>query len=147
MNAKASIVAWVVSFACSILASVFGGWTQAMASLITLMVLDYITGLIVAGIFHKSKKTDSGSLSSIVGLKGIAKKVLTLVLVGVAYQMDLLLSTTILKDGVCIALCVNEVVSILENVGLMGIPLPKVLEKALDVLKAKSDDDSIGKGD
>lgn len=147
MSVKAFTITGLLSFGCSLIASVFGGWTQAMASLITLMVLDYITGLIVAGIFHKSNKTDSGSLSSIVGLKGIAKKVLVLVLVAVAYQIDLLLSTTILKDGVCIALCVNEIVSILENIGLMGIKYPSILEKALDILKAKSENDTIGKSD
>lgn len=131
------------SFVLGFFLSLFGGWTQALSTLIVLLVLDYITGLMVAGIFHKSNKSDSGSLSSIAGLKGIAKKVATLMLVIIAYQMDKLLATTILKDGVCIALCVNEIVSLLENLGLMGVKYPAILEKALDVLKNRTDNDTI----
>lgn len=130
------------SFLCSGLLSLFGGWTQALSTLLILLALDYITGLMVAGIFHKSRKSDSGSLSSVAGLKGIAKKIATLILVIVAYQMDKLLVTTIIKDAVCIALCVNEIISLLENLGLMGVKYPKIIEKALDILKDRVDDDT-----
>lgn len=130
------------SLVAGAIASLFGGWTQALSTLIILLVLDYFTGITVAAIFHKSSKSESGSLSSVAGLKGIAKKVATLALVVVAYQMDKLLATTIIKDGCCIALCVNEIVSLLENLGLMGIRYPKIIEKALDILKERVDDDT-----
>lgn len=135
------------SFLCSGLLSLFGGWTQALSTLLVLLALDYITGLMVAGIFHKSRKSESGSLSSVAGLKGIAKKIATLILVIVAYQMDKLLVTTIIKDAVCIALCVNEIISLLENLGLMGVKYPKIIEKALDILKDRIDDDTNAFGD
>lgn len=131
-----------VGFLGGLIALTFGGWTQAMNTMLILMALDYITGLIVAAVFHKSSKTDSGSLSSLVGLKGIAKKVAMVVLVVVAHQIDMLMNTSILKDSVCIALSVNEIVSILENIGLMGVKYPKIMMKALDILKEKVDNDA-----
>lgn len=143
MSVKALTVTWLASFGCALFTSIFGGWTQAFSSLLVLMVLDFIAGMVVAGIFHKSKKTNSGALSSAAGVKGIAKKVLTIMLVAVAHQIDLLLATNVLKDTVCIALCINEIVSLLENVGLMGVKYPAILQKALDVLKAKVNDDSV----
>lgn len=141
---KALYLPVMISFSlvCGAVLSLFGGWTQALSTLLVLLVLDYITGLMVAGIFHKSKKTDSGSLSSVAGLKGIAKKVASLVLVIVGYQMDKLLSITIIKDSVCIGLCVNEIISLLENIGLMGVKYPTIVEKALDILKDRVENDS-----
>lgn len=143
MKTVYTVTLFSASFLVSGILSLFGGWTQALSTLIVLLVLDYITGLMVAGIFHKSRKSDSGSLSSVAGLKGIAKKVATLMLVIVAYQMDKLLATAIIKDGVCIALCVNEIVSLLENLGLMGVKYPSILEKALDILKNRTENDTI----
>ena len=122
----------------SVIAGFFGGWTQASQTLVIFMGIDYISGIAVAGIFKKSSKTKSGALSSKYCWQGLAKKIMTLIFVGIGYQIDLLIGTTYLKDCICIAFIANELISIIENAGLMGIPIPKVLSNAVDVLKVKA---------
>lgn len=121
------------------IASLFGGWTGAMTTLVILMFIDYVTGIIVAGVFHASPKSSGGALSSAVGFKGICRKFVILLIVVVACRVDLLLNTTIIRDATCIGFCVNELVSITENAGLMGIPLPRKLVEAIEVLRGDND--------
>ena len=121
------------------IASLFGGWNGAMTTLVILMFIDYITGIIVAGVFHASPKSSGGALSSAVGFKGICRKFVILLIVVVACRVDLLLNTTIIRDATCIGFCVNELVSITENAGLMGIPLPRKLVEAIEVLRGDND--------
>lgn len=85
----------------------------------------------------KSKHTDSGGLSSKAGWFGLAKKVCTLLLIAVAVRMDILLGTTYIRDAVCISFCLNELLSIVENTSLMGVPFPPAIKKAIDVLQTK----------
>lgn len=117
----------------------FGGWTMALTTLLIFMAIDYITGIIVAGVFHKSGKSKTGSLSSIAGIKGLAKKGMILLFVLIAYRLDLQIGTTYIKDAVCIAFMANELLSIVENAGLMGVPIPEVIVKAIEVLKHRKD--------
>ena len=121
------------------IASLFGGWTGAMTTLVILMLIDYVTGIIVAGVFHNSPKCSGGALSSAVGFKGICRKFVILLIVVVACRVDLLLDTNIIRDATCIGFCVNELVSITENAGLMGIPLPRKLVEAIEVLRGDND--------
>ncbi|MGN0518317.1 MAG: holin family protein [Acutalibacteraceae bacterium] len=121
------------------IAAIFGGWDAALLTLIILMAIDYITGLVVAGVFHKSKKSDSGALQSHAGFKGLCKKGAILLIILVAARLDLTIGTTYIRDAVCIAYIANEAISIVENVGLMGVPMPQVILKAIDVLKNKSE--------
>lgn len=121
------------------IASAFGGWNQAMATLLIFMAVDYITGMIVAGVFHRSGKTESGTLSSNVGFRGLIKKGVCLLIVLVAARLDLLLGIEYMRDAVIIAFILNELISIVENAGLMGIPIPAVIKKAIDVLQDKGD--------
>ena len=121
------------------IASLFGGWTGAMTTLVILMFIDYVTGIIVAGVFHASPKSSGGALSSAVGFKGICRKFVILLIVVVACRVDLLLDTNIIRDATCIGFCVNELVSITENAGLMGIPLPRKLVDAIEVLRGDND--------
>lgn len=120
----------------------FGGWSDALTTLIIFMAVDYITGIIVAGVFHKSKKSETGSLKSVAGWKGILKKGVNLLLVLVACRLDILVGTNYIRDAVVIALCVNETISIIENVGLMGVPIPKVIKKAIDILNQDENNQS-----
>lgn len=120
-------------------ASLLGGWTGAMTTLVILMFIDYVTGIIVAGVFHNSPKCSGGALSSAVGFKGICRKFVMLLIVVVACRVDLLLDTNIIRDATCIGFCVNELVSITENAGLMGIPLPRKLVEAIEVLRGDND--------
>ena len=125
----------------SIFAKLFGGWDSAISTLIIFMAIDYVTGLIVAGVFHKSKKSDNGALESNAGLKGLCKKGVMLLVVLVAYRLDVVTGLGFIRNAATIAFIANEAISIVENAGLMGIPMPKVIEKAIDVLKERSEDD------
>lgn len=119
--------------------TVFGGWTAGMTTLLIFMTIDYVAGLVVAGVFKQSKKSESGALESRAGWKGLSRKCMTLLFVLIAYRLDLLIGTSYIKDAVVIGFCANELISIVENAGLMGLPMPKVITRALDVLRDKAD--------
>lgn len=121
------------------IASLMGGWDAAVITLVIFMCVDYISGIVVAAVFHKSNKTESGVLQSKAGWKGIVRKVFTLILVLVAAQLDKLIGTNFVRDAVVIAFCANEAISIVENAGAMGIPIPTAIKKAIDVLQDKAD--------
>jgi toxin secretion/phage lysis holin len=121
------------------IAALFGGWDTGLVSLLIFMGLDYVSGLVVAGVFHKSNKTATGSLESKAGWKGLCRKCMTLVFVLVAYRLDLVIETNYIRDAVIIAFMANELISLVENAGLMGIPLPAVITKAIDILQKKSE--------
>lgn len=121
------------------IASFFGGWDQALMTLIIFMAIDYISGLIVAGVFHNSKKTSTGTLESRTGWKGLCRKCMTLLFVLVAYRLDLAIGVDYIRDAVIIGFIANELISIVENAGLMGIPLPAVITGAIDILTRKAD--------
>ena len=123
----------------SAIASLFGGWDAGLATLLIFMAIDYVSGLVVAGIFHTSNKTNSGSLESRAGWKGLCRKCMTLLFVLVAYRLDLVIGTNYIRDAVIIAFIANETISLVENAGLMGIPLPAVIIKPIDVLQKKTE--------
>ncbi len=120
--------------------ALFGGWDTALMTLIIFMAIDYVSGLIVAGVFHASKKTDTGTLESRAGWKGLCRKCMTLLFVLIATRLDMVIGTTYIRDAVCIAFIANELISIVENAGLMGVPIPTILQKAIDILQKKSDE-------
>ncbi|WP_313347529.1 phage holin family protein [Lacrimispora sp.] len=122
----------------SFVASLFGGWDTGIATLLLFMGIDFFSGLAVAGIFKKSNKTETGALESRAGWKGLCRKSMTLLFVLIAYRLDLAIGTNYIRDAVIIGFMANELISIVENAGLMGIPLPGVLTKAVDVLKKKA---------
>ena len=132
----------------SIIASWFGGWTTSLTTLLVFMGIDYLTGLIVAGVFHKSPKTENGALESRAGWKGLCRKGMTLLIVLIACRLDLIAASLLgtgehfVRDAVIIAYIVNETLSSIENAGLMGIPVPKVLAKAIEVLKKKAEEET-----
>ena len=119
--------------------SLFGGWDTALMVLVLFMAVDYVTGLLVAGVFKTSPKSTRGTLDSRAGFKGLCKKGVTLLIVLVACQLDILMHTQIIRSATIIAFCANEVISIVENAGLMGIPIPAVIINAIEVLKNKND--------
>lgn len=124
----------------SYIAGLFGGWSTAMTTLLIFMAIDYITGLLVAGIFHASNKTKNGSLESNAGFKGLCRKGVALLIVLVGSRLDLIVGTSHIKDAVVIAFVVNEVISITENAGLMGVPMPECIVKAIEILQDKDTD-------
>ncbi len=122
-----------------VIAAAFGGWSAALTTLVIFMCIDYLSGLIVAGVFKASKKSKTGALESRAGWKGLCKKGMTLLFVLIAYRLDLIIGTTYIKDAVIIGFIANELISIVENAGLMGIPLPAVIHKAIDILNQKTE--------
>lgn len=117
--------------------TLFGGWTRDMATLLIFMAVDFAMGLMLAGVFKNSNKTESGALDSHVGWMGLCKKCVTLLFVLVAHRLDISLNVEYIKTATVIAFIVNEAISIIENAGLMGLPLPEVVVKAINVLKQR----------
>ena len=112
----------------------FGGWDAGLTALVVCMSVDYISGSLVALVFHKSNKSETGSYNSTYGLKGLCKKCLMLLFVIVAVQADRLMGGDFVRDAVCIGFATNEILSIVENLGLAGIPMPQAVVKALEQL-------------
>ena len=125
-----------VGLAGGFFTAIFGGWDSAIITLLVFMAVDFLTGIATAAV-GKSKHSESGKLSSTAGWFGLAKKFCTLLLIIVSVRMDILLGTTYIRDAVCISFCLNELLSIVENTSLMGIPYPPAIKKAIDVLQTK----------
>lgn len=134
-----SKICTIIGIFGSFIASLFGGWDAALVTLIMFMCIDYVSGLIVAGVFHKSKKSETGALESKAGWKGLCRKCMTLLFVLIAYRLDLAIGVSYIRDAVIIGFMANELISIVENAGLMGVPLPAVIQNAIDILTKKSD--------
>ena len=124
----------------SFISNFFSGWNEAMTTLCIFMLTDYVTGLIVAGIFKNSTKTNDGGLESKAGFKGLMRKFAVLLLVLIACRLDMILGVSFVKDCVIIAFIANEAISITENIGLMGVPIPKVIEKSITLLNEKGEE-------
>ena len=129
----------------STLANFLGGWDAALTVLIVLMVIDYLTGLAVAFIFKRSPKTEGGGVSSKVSFKGLTKKVVVLLLVGVGALLDRVIGAHYIRNLVVIFYIGTEGLSVLENTALMGVPYPAFVKKALEALREKGDSGEGGK--
>ena len=116
-----------------------GGVDGALKVLIIFMLVDYITGLAVAFVFHKSTKTTSGGASSKEGFKGIVKKLCIIMLVGLAHEIDVIMGVEYMRATAMLFFIGNEGLSVLENVGLMGVNYPEFLKKALEVMRDKGE--------
>ena len=131
----------IVGMAGSVIANLLGGWDTALQTILIFMAIDYVTGLVVAGVFKKSTKTDTGALESKAGWKGLCRKGMTLLIILVAAQLDKVTGTEVIRNAVIIGYIANEALSIIENAGLMGLPVPKFITNAIDILKKKSEGD------
>ena len=105
-------------------------------TLLIFMVLDWLTGgIILPAVFRKSLKSPNGALESRAGWKGICRKGMTLLYVLIAARLDMVLGVEYIRNAVCIGFIANEVLSIVENAGMMGVPMPSMIKKAVDILK------------
>ena len=129
----------VIGLIGSFVASLLGGWDAGLKTLILFMGIDYVSGFLVAGVFHNSNKTSTGTLESVVGWKGLCRKGMVLLFVLIAY---LALGVEYIRDAVIIGFMANELISIVENAGLMGLPLPEVIIKAIDILTKKAESEN-----
>lgn len=121
------------------IAASLGGWDMALQTLCIFMAIDYGSGIIVAAVFKASPKTETGTLESRAGLKGLLRKAAMLCAVLMAYYLDQVAGTDFVRDATCLAFVCNEALSIIENFGLMGVPIPEAITNAIDVLKGKKD--------
>ena len=128
----------VIGAVGGVVVSAIGGWDASMQLLVLTMVIDYITGILVAGVWHKSAKSANGALESRAGFKGLIRKGCILAMVLIAHYMDMAIGTQYIRDALVIGFAANEIISILENLSLMGVQYPEVLKKALDIMQDKS---------
>lgn len=135
---KNGILAGLAVFG-SFAANALGGWDASLQVLIALMVADYITGVLVAAVWHKSSKSSSGTLNSVAGFKGILKKCAILLLVWIGVLLDNATGANYIRTAVMLFFIGNEGISLLENLGLMGAPFPAFLQRALEALRDKGD--------
>ena len=138
-NAVTNGVLAALAAAGSWIANSMGGWDASLQVLIALMVTDYITGVLVAAVWHKSIKSSSGTLNSVAGFKGILKKCAILLLVWIGVLLDQALGSTYARTAVVLFFVGNEGISLLENLGLMGVPFPAFLRRALEALRDQGD--------
>lgn len=122
----------------SVLANLFGGWDVTLQVLIYCMFVDLITGWVVAAVFKKSPKSDGGKLESQASFKGLVRKGGILALVLVAVWLDKLTGANYIRAAVCLFFIANEGLSIVENLGLMGVPMPPFLKNMLEALRDKN---------
>lgn len=138
-NAIKNCILAVFSVIGSFAANFLGGLDASLQVLIALMVTDYITGVLVAAVWHKSSKSSSGTLNSVAGFKGILKKCAILLLVWIGVLLDQALGSAYARTAVVLFFVGNEGISLLENLGLMGVPFPAFLKRALDALRDQGD--------
>lgn len=131
-TAIGAVLGWIVNM--------IGGWSEDLTTLLVFMAVDFLLGLLVAGVWKKSNKSDTGALSSWSAWKGLCRKGASLLVILIAYRLDVTLGVNYIRTAVIIAFIVNEGISILENLGIMGVKYPEALKKALDILTDKSNE-------
>ncbi len=123
----------------SLVANTLGGWTADMKVLVFMMGADYLTGILVAALWQRSDKSRTGALDSKAGFRGLCKKGVILLLVWLGVLLDEALGVSYVRTAVILFFLGNEGLSLLENIGLMGVPFPAFLKKALEALRDKGD--------
>ena len=123
----------------SALINLLGGFDQALIILCIFMAIDIITGVIVAAVFKNSGKTETGKLDSRAMIKGLFRKAGIFLAVIIAVQLDCLIGTNVIRSGAIIAFAVSELLSIVENMGLMGLKMPDVITNAINGLNKDKD--------
>lgn len=144
VNTVKTTVLTIVGVVGGFITNLLGGWTSDMQTLLILMGIDIVMGLLIAGFWKKSDKSPTGTINSLSMAKGLVRKGVYLLIILVAYRLDLSLNADYIRTAVIIAFIVNEVISIIENAGIMGVPIPKVITRAVEVLRNKSEGDVDG---
>ena len=126
------------SFIGSLLVCIFGGWNKSLMCLTFFIVLELIVGLLKA-INGKSEKSENGYLSSAVMRKGFIKKLLIYIYVAIAHFLDYYIGVDFCRESVIIYFMINELISITENIGLLGVPIPKAISKCIEILNDEAE--------
>lgn len=140
MEHTKNMVLAAVAAAGAVVTNALGGWDVSLQVLIGLMAADYITGWLVAAVWKRSNKSATGALDSRAGWKGLCRKGAVFLLVWVTAMLDAALGVHYVRAAVCWFFIGNEGLSLLENIGLMGVPFPKFLKNALEALRDKGDE-------
>ncbi|BFH13384.1 phage holin family protein [Paenibacillus melissococcoides] len=122
----------------------YGGWSSLLTALAVVVTVDYITGFAAAYKEGRDNPTDSSKgLSSEVGFWGLAKKGLMFLIVGLAHHVDLILGTNAIMSGAIYFFIANELLSITENLGRVGMNMPSQLKDVIAVLKGKGGEKNV----
>lgn len=122
------------------LLSALGGWDNSLRFLIGIMAVDYLLGILIALVWHKSQKTADGTFESNASLKGLLRKFSVLLVVYVAVQLDTVAGTgDYLRTAVILFFIANEGFSVIENLGIMGVPMPPAIKNAFAAIKSKAE--------
>lgn len=134
-----NVVKWMSGVAGA-LAGLMGEWNVLLTILAIMMVLDYVTGLIVAW-RGKSPKSETGGVSSKVGFDGLIKKAFIMVVVLIATLLDTAIgnATRVFQLAATMYYIANEGISVLENTAIMGVKYPRFIMKALEAMREKND--------
>ena len=129
---------------CGAVLSFFTGMPPIIWALLAVMTLDYITG-ILCGFMGRSPKTETGGLSSRTAFEGLMKKVLILIVVGLAALVDYAVSVSAgiemaaVTGACCLWFVASEGLSIIENAAAIGVPIPQILLKALEIVRREGE--------
>ncbi|WP_458412148.1 holin family protein [Schinkia sp. CFF1] len=131
MEYLGSYIKLFIAIGASIVSYLFGSFDSLLLIFTVLVVIDYVTGLLAAGI--------EGNLSSRIGFKGIAKKIMIFALIAIAHFIDELVGNShLIRDATVFFYMANEILSTIENAGRIGIPIPGFLRNAVSMLRNKS---------
>lgn len=132
MRRMETIVKSIIGVSGALAGYLWGEWTVLLNVLLVFVVIDYLSGLVAAGF--------EGKISSNEGLKGIAKKVFIFAIVAVAHLVDTAIGDGhLFRDAAIFFYVANELISILENAGRIGLPIPQAIQKAVEILRAKGE--------
>ena len=127
-----NVVKTIVAVAGAVTSYLFGGWSALLNILLTFVVADYVTGVTAAA--------KEGRLNSEVGAWGIVRKVGIFAIVALAHLVDTALGDAhLFRDASIFFFLANELLSVIENLGRVGVPIPPVIQRAVEVLRGKSE--------
>lgn len=133
-----------LSFVVGLIAQLLGGWDIPLQLLIIVMAVDYLTGILCALVWKRSPKSEDGAFESKASFKGLIRKMCILLAVLVAYNLDRLAGTTLMRTSVILFFVANDGLSIIENLGIMGLPMPQTIKNAFAALKKSGDEGKTG---
>lgn len=126
---------WIMAVGSAAASYFFGGWSGVLGALLVFVIFDYLTGVWAAGA--------TGELKSKIGMIGIARKVFIFAMVAVGHLVDGIMGDGhLFRDTVAYFYIANELLSLIENGGKLGAPIPPVIKQAVEVLKGKGGNDN-----
>ena len=127
------------SAAGAVIANALGGWDTGLQTLVLLMAVDYVTGVLCALVWKKSPKSTDGAFESNASFQGLLRKMAILLCVLIACRVDVYTGTELARDTVILFFIANDGLSIVENLGIMGVPIPPAIQNAFAALKGKAE--------